>query len=120
MKCPGRESLTRKDRESVLRIKVALPALTPRNPNSADVATMSDVRACARAIVQRVADGGEIPIASLRELADLVLRSELVAVSQQLLDGPPEFALRRAMELAGLILAVVASDGRDAEQRAAK
>jgi hypothetical protein len=60
---------------------------------------MSDVRACARAIVQRVADGGEIPIASLRELADLVLRSELVAVSEQLLDGPPEFALRRAMRV---------------------
>jgi hypothetical protein len=81
---------------------------------------MSDVRACARALVQRVAEGGEIPIASLRELAELMQRSELVAVSQQLLDGPPEFALRRAMELAGLILAVVASDGRDAEQRAAK
>jgi hypothetical protein len=81
---------------------------------------MSDVRACAKALVQRVAEGGEIPIASLRELGDLVLRSELVAVSQQLLDGPPEFALRRAMELAGLILAVVASDGRDAEQRAVK
>ena len=48
--------------------------------------TMSDVRACARALVQRVADGGEIPIASLRELADLVLRSELVAVNHQLLD----------------------------------
>ena len=60
--------------------------------------------------MQRVAEGGEIPIASLRELADLVLRSELVAVSQQLLDGPPEFALRRAMELAGLILASVATD----------
>jgi len=29
--------------------------------------------------VQRVVEGGEIPIASLRELTDLVLRSELVA-----------------------------------------
>ena len=37
----------------------------------------------------------EIPIASLRELADLVLRSELVAVSHQVLHGQPEFALRR-------------------------
>ncbi len=77
---------------------------------------MSDVRACARALVQRVAEGGEIPISSLRELADLALRSELVAVSQQLLDGPPEFALRRAMELAGLILASVATDEREAEE----
>lgn len=70
--------------------------------------------------MQRVAEGGEIPIASLRELADPVLRSELVTVSLQLLDGPPEFALRRAMELSGLILAVVASGGRDAEQEVAK
>jgi len=81
---------------------------------------MSDVRACARALVQLVAEGGEIPIASLRKLGDLALRSELVTVSLQLLDGPPEFALRRAMELSGLILAVVASGGRDAEQEVAK
>jgi len=81
---------------------------------------MTEVRACAKALVQRVAEGGEIPIASLRKLGDLALRSELVTVSLQLLDGPPEFALRRAMELSGLILAVVASGGRDAEQEAAK
>ena len=70
--------------------------------------------------MQLVAEGGEIPIASLRKLGDLALRSELVTVSLQLLDGPPEFALRRAMELSGLILAVVASGGRDAEQEVAK
>jgi hypothetical protein len=81
---------------------------------------MSEVRACAKALVRRVAEGGEIPIASLRELGDLVLRSELVAVSHQVLDGPPEFALRRAMELAGLILAAVDRDDRDAEKEAAK
>ena len=81
---------------------------------------MSEVRSCARALVQRVAQGGEIPIALLRELADLALRSELVAVSHQVLDGPPDFALRRAMELAGLILAAVARDDRDAEKEAAK
>ena len=61
-----------------------------------------------------------MPIASLRELAELVQRSELVAVSQQLLDGPPEFALRRAMELAGLILAVVARNDREGESEASK
>jgi hypothetical protein len=81
---------------------------------------MSDVRACARALVQRVAEGGEIPMASLRELAELALRSELVAVSQQVLDGPPEFALRRAMELSGLILAAVARDDREGESEASK
>jgi hypothetical protein len=77
---------------------------------------MSDVRACARALVQRVAQGGEIPLASLRELGDLVLRSELVALSHQLLDGPPEFALRRAMELSGLILAAAARNAREEEE----
>ena len=89
-------------------------------PVASDVVTMSEVRACARALVQRVAKGGEIPLASLRELGDLVLRSELVAVSQQLLDGPPEFALRRAMELSGLILASVATDEREADEEAVK
>lgn len=42
------------------------------------------------------------------------------AVRQQLLDRPPEFALRRAMELSGLILAVVVKDGREKEKDAAK
>jgi len=68
--------------------------------------TMSEVRACAKALVQRVAEGGEIPMASLRELGDLVLRSELVALSRHLLDGPPEFAVRRTLELASLVLNV--------------
>jgi hypothetical protein len=81
---------------------------------------MSEVRACARVLVQRVAEGGEIPIASLRELGGLVLRSELVAVSHQLLEGPPEFALRRAMELAGLLLAEVATDECEVGEEAAK
>ncbi|MGB5285802.1 MAG: hypothetical protein WBM75_20115 [Polyangiales bacterium] len=81
---------------------------------------MSEVRAYARALVRRVAEGGEIPMASLRELGDLVLRSELVAVSRQLLDGPPEFALRRAMELAGLILAAVARNDREEQREATK
>jgi len=81
---------------------------------------MSEVRACARALVQRVAEGGEIPIASLRELAEVALRSELVAVSRQVLDGSPEFALRRAMELAGLVLASVAKDRPREEEEAAK
>ena len=57
---------------------------------------------------------------SLHELAELALRSELVAVGRQVLDGPPEFALRRAMELSGLILAVVARDDREGEKEAAK
>jgi hypothetical protein len=30
----------------------------------------------------------------------------LIAVSHQVLEGPPEFAVRRALELASLVLAV--------------
>lgn len=81
---------------------------------------MSEVRASARALVQRIVEGREIPMASLRELGDLVLRSELVGVSHQLIEGPPKFALRRAMELAGLLLAEVATDEREGEKEAAK
>jgi hypothetical protein len=81
---------------------------------------MSEVRACARALVQRVAEGGEISMASLRELGDLVLRSELVVLSHQPIEGPPEFALRRAMELSGLILVAVAENAREEEREATK
>jgi hypothetical protein len=59
-------------------------------------------------------------MASLRELGELVLRSELVAVSRQLLDGPPEFALRGAMEVAGLVLAAVATGDCQAREEATK
>ncbi len=40
---------------------------------------MSDVHRAAAALLHRVADGGEIPIEVLREFAELVLHSELVA-----------------------------------------
>ncbi|MBW1755737.1 MAG: hypothetical protein JRD92_14375 [Deltaproteobacteria bacterium] len=77
---------------------------------------MSDVHRAASALLHRVADGGEIPIAVLRGFADLVLRSELVAGAHVVLDGPPEFALRRALELASIVLAV----GVGAEREHAK
>ena len=48
------------------------------------------------------------------------LRLELVAVNHQLLEGPPEFALRRAMNVATLILAAVATDPHEKEEEAAK
>ena len=79
---------------------------------------MSDVRARAKALVQRVAEGGEIPIPSLHELGELVLRSELVTVGDQLAHGSPEFALRRAMEVAGLVLAAVTNDWPDRQKEA--
>lgn len=69
--------------------------------------------------MQRVAEGGEIPIASLRELGDLVLRSELVGLSHQLLEGPPEFAVRRSLELATLVLGVRVVEGLETDKAGA-
>ncbi len=45
-------------------------------------------------------------MAVLRDFANLVLHSELIEASRQVLDGPPEFAVRRALELASVVLAV--------------
>jgi len=67
---------------------------------------MSDVHRAAAALLHRVADGGEIPIEVLRGFTDLVLHSELVAGARAVLDGPPELAVRRAVELASVVLAV--------------
>jgi len=60
----------------------------------------------ARALVLRVADGDEVPIEVLRDFAGLTLGCELVHLAQQLQDAPPEFAVRRAMQLASLVLSL--------------
>ena len=70
------------------------------------VKPMSDVHWAATGLLHRVADGGEIPMSVLREFAELVLHSELVAGARAVLDGPPEFAVRRALELASVVLSV--------------
>jgi len=72
--------------------------------NEQGVVAISDVRRAAAALLRRVADDNEIPIGVLREFAELVLRSELVEACRQVLEGPPEFAVRRALELASLVL----------------
>jgi hypothetical protein len=51
-----------------------------------------------------VADGPEVSIAVLHHFATLTWRCELVHLGQRLLNAAPEFAVRRAMELAGLVL----------------
>ena len=70
------------------------------------VVRMENVHAAAAALLHWVAGGGEIPMSVLREFARHVLRSELVEASRQVLEGPPEFAVRRALELASLVLGV--------------
>ena len=80
------------------------------------VKPMSDVHRSAAALLHRVADGEEITIEALHGFAEIVLRSELVAGARAVLDGPPDFALRRALELASVVLAV----GVGAEREQAK
>ena len=65
---------------------------------------MGELRKAARALVLQVADDAEVSIAALDDFAALTLRCELVHLAQRLEDAPPEFAVRRAMELAGLVL----------------
>jgi len=72
---------------------------------------VGELREAARALVLRVAGGSELPIEALRDFAALTLRCELVDLAQRLQEAPPEFAVRRAMELAGLVLTLGAKPG---------
>jgi len=80
---------------------------------------MENVHAAASTLLHRVADGGEISTSMLREFAELVMRSELVEASRQVLEGPPEFAVRRALELASLVLGVRVVDDIEKEKEEA-
>ena len=78
---------------------------------------VGELRKAARAVVLRVADGGELPIEALRDFAALTLRCELVHLAQRLQDASPEFVARRAMELASLVLTIGAETrGADADE----
>jgi len=76
-----------------------------------------ELREAARAVVFRVADGDNVSIEALREFAALTLRCELVQLAQRLQDAPPEFAVRRAMELASLVLTLSAKPQAAARSR---
>jgi len=75
------------------------------------VVGVGELRKAARAVVLGVADDTEVSIAALHDFATLTLRCELVHLAQRLLAAPPEFAVRRAMELAGLVLTLGAKPG---------
>ena len=88
--------------------------------NVKGVVPMDDVHRAAAALLHRVADGGGIPLEAVRGFAELVLRSELVAGSRQVLVAPPELAARRAIELASVVLAVGARVDVDEDGRSSK
>ena len=59
----------------------------------------------ARDLLRAVADGGDVPIAQVRDLARAVIEAPPFQIAQEILqDASPGFALRRALELASLVL----------------
>jgi hypothetical protein len=65
---------------------------------------VEELRKAANALVLRVADGDDVSIDALHAFAALTLRCELVHLAQRLQEAPPEFAVRRAMELVRCVL----------------
>ena len=59
----------------------------------------------ARDLLRAVADGGDVPIAQVHDLARAVIEAPPFQIAQEILqDASAEFALRRALELASLVL----------------
>ena len=64
------------------------------------------VKNLARDLLRAVADGGDVPIAQVHELARAVIEAPPFQIAQEVLqDTSAEFTLRRALELAAVVLA---------------
>jgi hypothetical protein len=63
------------------------------------------VKNLARDLLRAVADGGDVPIAQVHDLARAVIEAPAFQVARRILQGvSPEFAVRKAMELASMVL----------------
>jgi hypothetical protein len=63
------------------------------------------VKNLARDLLRAVADGGDVPIAQVHDLARAVIEAPSFQVARQILQGrSPEFAVRKALELAWMVL----------------
>ena len=59
----------------------------------------------ARDLLRAVADGGDVSIARIHDFARAVIEMPTFQVAQELLhDVSPEFAVRKALELASMVL----------------
>ena len=64
------------------------------------------VKNLARDLLRAVADGGDVPIALVHDLARAIIEAPAFQVARQILQGgSPEFAVRKALELASMVLA---------------
>ena len=67
----------------------------------------------ARDLLRAVVDGGDVPIAQVHDLARAVIEAPAFEVARQILQGgSPEFAVRKALELASMVLS---ADGPPSE-----
>ena len=63
------------------------------------------VKNLARDLLRAVADGGDVPIAQVHDLARAVIEAPAFQVARQILHGgSPEFAVRKALQLASMVL----------------
>ena len=68
------------------------------------------VKNLARDLLRAAADGGDVPIAQLHKLARAVIEAPPFQIAQEILQNTSaEFALRRALELAAMVLAPMAA-----------
>ncbi|MGB5522769.1 MAG: hypothetical protein WBM96_09385 [Polyangiales bacterium] len=72
----------------------------------------------ARDLLRAVADGGDVSIARIHDFARAVIEMPTFQVAQELLKGEsPEFALRKALELASVVLSAHHRAAQNLEQR---
>jgi hypothetical protein len=63
------------------------------------------VKNVARDLLRAVADGGDVSIARVHDFAKAVIEAPAFQVAQELLqDGSSEFAVRKALKLASMVL----------------
>ena len=63
------------------------------------------VKNLARDLLRAVADGGDVPIAQVHDFASAVIETPVIQVAREILqDASLEFAVRKALELASMVL----------------
>jgi hypothetical protein len=67
----------------------------------------------ARDLLRAVVDGGDVPVARIRDFARAVIETPAFHTAQEILQGgSPEFAIRKVLELASMVLS---ADDRGAQ-----
>ena len=107
--CYPTRSLADLAEEKARKFKGASRSGTPENTlGRSDFSPV--VKNLARDLLRAVADGGDVPIAQVHGLARAVIEAPPFQIAQEVLQNTSaEFALRRALELAAMVLAPMAA-----------